>query len=294
MRLDYCNEANRHSYWAHRPDDKFEGEEFPAEFRRDEFRVQKNRFKRIIYSVEMWAGSVRDLLHFEHPVQSYFFYGLSLLSILLFDANYLVHYWLVGVIALLAYCHPNSQQYARELAQILKLTPRVEYWTKQFRRKGSHPRFRVAFKAEAERRQFLEKFNLRTKKKRNIIEKYQRFTYWLLKGQLVLTEIVTLIEKIKNFFTWEHHRKTYDIFVGLLVVLAVVLLVPIRPIMLFAWYRTLRKGLSYRNRTRTLNRLILSEVFRIFVDENNFNDMKPYLLHPSEPINKKLTEYPVF
>ena len=46
------------------------------------------------------------------------------------------------------------------------------------------------------------------KAERSFMQKYNRLQLMLLKGQLVLTEIVTMCEKIKNIFIWYHHRKT--------------------------------------------------------------------------------------
>lgn len=79
----------------------------------------------------------------------------------------------------------------------------------------------------------------------------------LLRGQLYLTELVNLTEKVKNIFIWYHHNKTKELLLLLLVVLAVIVFIPIRLILLVMIYKMFSRGCTHRNRTREVNRIIL-------------------------------------
>ena len=56
---------------------------------------------------------------------------------------------------------------------------------------------------------------------------------------------------------WYHHKKTKQLVLGLLIALLVLTFVPLRLIFLALVYKTFRRGLTYRARTRELNRIIL-------------------------------------
>lgn len=96
-----------------RTEDRFEGEKLPVEFSRDEFRIQKNRFKRILYSIESYLNYFKALKNMEYPLQSYIFYLILTMAILLFDNNYSLHYIIAIVAGLLIYSHPNFPSYCR-------------------------------------------------------------------------------------------------------------------------------------------------------------------------------------
>lgn len=61
LKLEYFSRGNRWSYCAMRAEDRFEGEKAPVEFSRDEFRIQKNRLKRILYSIEAYCSYFKAL-----------------------------------------------------------------------------------------------------------------------------------------------------------------------------------------------------------------------------------------
>lgn len=79
------------------------------------------------------------------------------LLILLFDNNYIIHYLLTLLAALLIYNHPSFPSYCRELAALLRLHQRLgDFWLKL--RERGYGRPRVHFKKELEKRNFLEQF----------------------------------------------------------------------------------------------------------------------------------------
>lgn len=87
------------------------------------------------------------------------------------------------------------------------LTDKMKDFTVRIKER-SWGKSRVHFKVDIEKKCFLEQFKFTRKRGGSIKEKYARFQRMLLRGQLVLTELVTLTEKIKNIFMWYHHRKT--------------------------------------------------------------------------------------
>lgn len=93
-------------------------------------RIQKNRFRRIAWSIESYVGIVRNILHFEYPLQSYSFY-LMLLSLILFvDANMALHYFIVLLILLMAYCHPSMQIWIKEIITLTHLNDSIKrFWS---------------------------------------------------------------------------------------------------------------------------------------------------------------------
>jgi hypothetical protein len=62
---------------------------------------------------------------------------------------------------------------------------------------------------------------------------------------------------VKNLFLWYHHRKTKELLLLVLAVLAVLLFVPVRLILLGALWRMFRKGLNHQLRVREINKVIL-------------------------------------
>lgn len=113
LKLEYFERANKWSYCSMRTEDRFEGEKPPVEFSRDEFRIQKNRFKRILYTIESYLNYLKALKNMEYPFQSYIFYFILTISILLFDNNYSLHYTFAILAAIMIYNHPNFSSYSR-------------------------------------------------------------------------------------------------------------------------------------------------------------------------------------
>jgi hypothetical protein len=87
----------------------------PNEFSRGEFRIQKNRIKRILYSIEEWMAYIGGLVNFEYPSRSAIFYVLLLIAVIEFNANHVLQYSLAAACILLAYLHPASGVYCRDL-----------------------------------------------------------------------------------------------------------------------------------------------------------------------------------
>lgn len=121
------------------------------------------------------------------------------------------------------------------------------------------------------------------------MQKYQRLHLWLLRGQLVLTELVTLSEKVKNIFLWYHHRKTKELLFLLLAVLAVIVFVPIKLLLLGAVYKMFRRGLNHRTRTREINKYILMEIFQNLVEEFNLVEIKAFIIEPNKLFDRRST-----
>jgi hypothetical protein len=76
-------------------------------------RVQFNRLKRIVWTVDGYVAAVRDLRNFVSPVRSYLFYAVIVLIVLFANLNYLVHYVVALLILILLYNHPSFPSYLR-------------------------------------------------------------------------------------------------------------------------------------------------------------------------------------
>ncbi len=126
------------------------------------------------------------------------------------------------------------------------------------------------------------------------MQKYQRLHEVLLKGQLVLTEGVTICEKVKNIFCWYHHQKTGKLLILLVVALVVIVFIPIRLILLLAIYRAFKKGLTFRSRTKELNRVVLLAVLRVVGEEMSNAELRPWLNDPSRPVDRRSGEWSGF
>lgn len=87
-----------------------------------------------------------------------------------------------------------------------------------------------------------------------------------MRGQLWLTEFVTISEKIKNTFLWYHHKKTKELLLLLLAALAIIYFIPIRIMLLVLLYKTYNKGVLHHTKVRNLNRVILYEIFKLCID----------------------------
>jgi hypothetical protein len=116
----------------------------------------------------------------------------------------------------------------------------------------------------------------------------------LLRGQLILTEFVTLSEKIKNIFLWYHHRKTKEMLIVISILLAVLIFIPIKLILLIGIYKMFRRGLIYRTKVRETNKIILVELFHSILEEHNLQEYKAFLIDRNRPFEKKSLEYAHF
>ena len=126
------------------------------------------------------------------------------------------------------------------------------------------------------------------------MQKYNRLQMMLLRGQLVLTELVTLSEKIKNIFMWYHHRKTKELLLLIITILTVLLFIPIRLLALACLFKFFKKGLSHHLRTRELNKVILFEIIHRIIEENGLTEAKAWMLNRNIPYNKNGYEYSNF
>lgn len=63
---------------------------------------------------------LKSLKNMENPVQSYIFYLLLIAIVALYDANYMIHYFLATLAGIIMYCHPTSHSYFREVLSILR------------------------------------------------------------------------------------------------------------------------------------------------------------------------------
>ena len=124
-----------------------------------------------------------------------------------------------------------------------------------------------------------------------IKQKYNRFQLMLLRGQLAMTEIVTMCEKIKNIFCWFHHRKTKQLLLLFITILAIIIFVPIKLVLLYAIFKMFKRGLSHRQRTKELNKVILVEIFQKLIDENNIIEAKAWMVNRNIPYTRQSYDY---
>jgi hypothetical protein len=87
----------------------------------------------------------------------------------------------------------------------------------------------------------------------------------LLRGQLALTEIVSLCEKVKNLFSWYHHRKTQWLFLLLLASFAACLFLPLRAIALLALTATAINGWHHHSRLCMRNQFVVMALLRLVI-----------------------------
>lgn len=123
------------------------------------------------------------------------------------------------------------------------------------------------------KRDFLRTFQLTLKNKRSIYKKYKRLVELLLQAQIILTKFVSFIEKTKNLFIWYHFKKTQSLFFILLAVAITILVFPFRFIMCALVIKQMFKGSKYHENIQDLNRLIILELIRIIIRENNMHNM---------------------
>lgn len=140
--------------------DRFEGFEKPVEFSRDELRIQKNRMKRILYSSEQFFNYVGALKNWEYPLQSSIFYVLLFLSVIFFDANCILQYFLAVACVVMAYLHPVFNNYVKDFASLAMSNNLAKVLSVKLGERSWQPRYRIAFKKSEEKRKFLEDFNM--------------------------------------------------------------------------------------------------------------------------------------
>jgi hypothetical protein len=80
---------------------------------KDEVRIQFNRLKRIIWTMELYASSFNDLKRFNNPVLSYIFYVSLVLLILFTNMNFLPHLTLLSILVTMCYNHPSLKSWTK-------------------------------------------------------------------------------------------------------------------------------------------------------------------------------------
>lgn len=105
---------------------------------------------------------------------------------------------------------------------------------------------------------------------------------------------MSICEKIKNIFVWYHHRKTKFIFAILIGALLVISFVPVRVLLVFGLYKLLKNGLCHKRKTNEVNRMIVSEVLHICIEENGLEEMRQYELQKLRILDKKHNDYITF
>lgn len=114
--MTYENYGSIDTLWAcDWENDKFEGNMQFDEPNRDEVRIQFNRLKRIVWTIEQYVGIVKDLEHFVNPFASYAFFAVLVIIILFANMNYIVHYLISLLLVIMFYNHPLFTSYTREI-----------------------------------------------------------------------------------------------------------------------------------------------------------------------------------
>lgn len=132
----------------------------------------------------------------------------------------------------------------------------------------------VKFLKSSQKESFLRDFTLTRKVKRSIYGKFRRFQEVLLMGQHFIFLLVGFVEKIKNIFMWYHYEKTKFLLTILLLAFAVLSILPLRLLCMGLLLRTMRKGMKYHQVTQDINRVIIIELLRTIIDENNYGYVK--------------------
>ena len=125
------------------------------------------------------------------------------------------------------------------------------------------------------------------RKKRNIYKKYKRIQYLLLKAQNLMMTAANYSEKVKNIFTWYHHKKTYLVLKIVTLTFLAVTFLPLRYIVLFGLLRMFNRGREYHNKVQRYNSILVNEIFKICVAENGLENIKFCLMQPTKGFEKK-------
>lgn len=121
LSLDYKCIGNYKALCTYNENDIFEDEIPPEEFNRDEFRMNNNRLKRIVWSIELYTEKFKDLKNFTYPNLSYLFYIFLALSCLFYDHNNCFFWVLVFFLIILFYNSPAYTVYVQDLVNIMKM-----------------------------------------------------------------------------------------------------------------------------------------------------------------------------
>jgi phosphoglycerol transferase MdoB-like AlkP superfamily enzyme len=84
-------------------------------------RIQFNRLKRIVWTIENFICDIKDLERFANPFASYLYYTFLIVVIVFMDMDYLLHYVLAILIVVMLYCHPLFGSYLREVIEYLNI-----------------------------------------------------------------------------------------------------------------------------------------------------------------------------
>lgn len=122
LTLDYTFIGNWYALCSYNDNDEFEEDRPPEEFSRDEFRMNNNRLKRIMWSIELYLERGKDLKNFTYPNLSYLFYLFVAVSCLLYDNNNCLHLTLFLLLVTLIYNSPVYTIYIRDIVEFLKIS----------------------------------------------------------------------------------------------------------------------------------------------------------------------------
>ena len=75
-----------------------------------------------------------------------------------------------------------------------------------------------------------------------------------------------MCEKVKNIFSWYHHRKTKELLLLLLAILVVIIFLPIKLMLLIVVFKMFQRGLTHRVRAREMNKVIIFEIFHKIIE----------------------------
>jgi hypothetical protein len=103
---------------------------------------------------------VGALKNFEYPLRSVIFYLALLVAVIEFDANNILQYCLAGTCLLLAYLHPLSAAYCRDLVALIASSEWVKALEGGLQERRWKASFKVALRKGEEKRRFLEDFNM--------------------------------------------------------------------------------------------------------------------------------------
>ncbi len=121
LTFDYTCIGNYRALCSYNQNDIFEDDQPPEQFNRDQFRMNNNRLKRILWSIELYLERFKDLKNFTYPNLSYFFYIFIAFCCLFYDNNNFLLWILLLLLAVLFYNSPAYSHYLSSLVDILKM-----------------------------------------------------------------------------------------------------------------------------------------------------------------------------
>lgn len=116
----------------------------------------------------------------------------------------------------------------------------------------------------------------------------------LLRGQLALTEIVTLCEKAKNLFCWYHHRKTRWLFLVLLALFCALFFLPLRALAVIGLVLTCNKGWQHHAKVFQRNQIVVFAILRLIAEEEGLSSLRENFEDTKRPYDKRSSEYAAF